>query len=753
MNVSADRLVGSALHSASEETALAVEGMFCGGCAATIERALRRLPGVDAVNASFLTDTVVVNHDSASASAQLIVSRIAALGYETRPLAAGEQTPDTSRFQRSVSIRLAIALGFGMWVMLATIARYATELPSEQFAWAIALASGLLSLPVLVYSGAPFYRLGWRALRARVPGMESLILVATVASVTLSTASLWQGDSTVWFEVPLMLITFQLLARLNDLSTRRKAADAVRMLLDLSPERALRIQGTRTEWVPVADLAIDDVIESRAGERIASDGIVIEGTAMLDTTLISGESLPRHVSRGASVVGGMLNVDGYIRVRVAAAAGQRTIDELAGNVGRALRKKSDLMRLLDRIAGWLVPGIALGSLAGFIGALMTGATATEALTRALAVLVISCPCALSLAVPLVVSATISQAAKSGIVLRDAGALENARNIDMVLLDKTGTITRGELVVLRTVPEPGVDPSQMTGLAAFIAQGSSHPVARAICHYGQSPQFVHAIDSGSGSMTQINEQITRLVDSAYNAQHERHEQAGAGIRIRYATGTRLLAGSVNWLHQHGIRSVPAASDMSCTRVLIAMDDKVLGSLELSDSVRDDAMKLLAALDRPGLATLLVSGDTSGAVAAIAEPLGLKWKAGYDPAAKRTLVESLQRQGKRIAFVGDGLNDAPALAVADLGIATGDASDLARSAAAVSVLQGGLEKIERTLQLARRSSIILRQNVVWALAYNSLLLPAAVLGYVHPLTAAAAMGLSALSVSLNSLRLLR
>ena len=738
VGATADRpSAGTATDRPVVETAFAVEGMFCGGCAATVERALTRLPGVAEVSVSFLSDSAFVRHDPDAVGPGDLARGLSALGYATRPLGTRDARAAQDAFLRGHRVRLGVALGLGMWVMLATIARYFTDLPDPAYAWWLALASGVFSLPVLAYSGAPFFRLGWRGLRAGVPGMESLILVATVAAVGVSGWTLARGGHHVWFEVPVMLIAFQLVARLGDVGARRRAADAVRSMLDLSPERARRVRDDGLESVGVAELVVGDRIESRAGERLPADGTVVDGTALIDTALLSGESAPVAVGPGDAVLAGTVNVDGRLRVRVTEARGTRTLDRLAAAVGRALNAKSDLMRLVDRIAGALVPGIGIAALVAFALALGTGSTLEESIVRALATLVVSCPCALSLAVPFVVASSASTAAREGIVLRDASILEHAHRIDVVLLDKTGTLTEGRLAVARVVPAPGRSAEEVLRAAALAEGGSNHPLARAILR--------HARERGIGP------DGARGADDTGAAVLERRESAGAGTRATLANGATLLAGSPRWLAEHGVHGVPDPVDPACSRVLVAADGEALGAVELADTVRADAGPLLDALRARGLRPVLASGDAAGPVEAVADRFDLERHARMTPDDKRALVEALRADGHRVAFVGDGLNDAPALAAADLGIATGEASDLARSAAALSVLRGGLDAVDFALRLARRAARTLRRNLALALGYNALLLPAALLGFVHPVLAVLAMALSVVSVALSSLPL--
>jgi len=712
------------------ESAFAVEGMFCGGCAATVERSLRRLPGVSDVSVSFLTDAAFVSHDPERAPVATLVQRLADLGYPVRPVGERDARTAQDAFLRSHRIRLAVAVGFGMWVMMATIARYATELPDIRYAWWLGIASGVFSIPVLVYSGAPFMRLGWRGLRMGVPGMESLILLATLAALGASAGALAGGGSEVWFEVPVMLIVFQLIARLGDVGARRRAADAVRAVLDRSPERAWRIDGPAVNSVAVLELASGETIESRAGERLPVDGTVLSGTALLDRALMSGESLPVPVGPGDTVLAGTTNLDGVLRVRVDAARGKRTLDRLAATVGRALNARSDLMRFVDRIAGWLVPFIVVAALVAFGVALATGATLAEAAVRALATLVVSCPCALSLAVPMVVATGAAAAARAGIVLRDPAVFERAHRIDTVLLDKTGTLTRGQLEVARVVARDGHTAEAVLVLAVRVQSGSNHPLAQAIRR--------HTVPRRDG---------TDALDGL-------RERAGAGVEGVLPDGRTVLAGSARWLEEHGVETSSVAPvEPGCSRVLVALDGTAIGAVELFDTVREDAQALLQALRARGLQPVIASGDTPGAVEALAVPLGLEWHAALRPDDKHALVERLQGDGRCVAFVGDGLNDAPALAVADLGIATGEASDLARSAAALSVLHGGLANVDLALRLSADAARALRRNLAFALVYNALLIPAAVLGYVHPLLAVLAMAVSTVSIGSSVLPLVR
>ena len=740
---------------AVNESIFGVDDMFCGGCAATVERAVRRLPGVIDVNVSFLGDTAIVQHDPELINDQSIREAINRLGYHTRAVNQKAQASQASRFERQLRMRLGVAVGFGLWVMMASMVRLFIGLPTETLAWATAVFSGVVSIPVLSYAAFPFLKLGWLGLRERVPGMDSLILVATIAAVAGSIVTLTMGGSHVWFDVPVMLVIFQLFARLADFGVHRKAANAVRSLLDLSPVQARRLTaGENTQLVPLSELQVGDRVQSHAGERLCMDGVITSGEAYIDTGLLNGESLPVYHQTGDEVFAGTLNMDGVITLRIDTIVGQRRMDVLANAVGRLLNSKSNLMKLADNVAFWLVPLLMAVAACVMAFMLVNGSTTAQALERALAVLVVSCPCALSLAVPFVVSVAAARAAREGIVLRDAGALETAHLVDTVLIDKTGTLTNGRPQVVAVHGSIKHDSAQVLALAAKAGRGSHHPLMNAITN------------------------VTGLSESGFDrqfsiGQHDIHrEYPGKGVYYETGQGTCIIAGSRQFLRDNGIEEharsecIDNANDPHrsgdeedryqpdhASEVCVALNGQWIGCIYLADELRTDAAELIEKLRAQKKTIILVSGDRPEPVRNVAETLGIDWQAQCSPEDKTALVERLGSEGRVVAFVGDGLNDGPALAAAAVGIATGKASDLARSASAMAVMEGGLDRIVSALQLASKASSVLRSNLAWALIYNSVLLPAAVLGYVHPIMAVVAMGLSTLSVSLNSLRAAR
>lgn len=700
--------------------------MFCGGCAATVERALARVPGVDSAAVSFVSDAALVRHDD-SVGPDALAAVIKGLGYGVRSLAEDDAGASNSRdaFLRWHRIRLAVAVCFGMWAMLASFALYIGQIPTPELAWIVALVAGGLATPVILFSGSAFYRLGWRSLRAGAPGMEALITLAVAAAVAVSVFNLARGVAHVYFDAAVMLITFQLIARLTDFNVRRSAGDAVRRLLQLAPEQARRATAGGRQTVHPRELAVGDIIEIRPGERISADGSIAEGSARLDSSLVTGEAMPRSVQQGSQVSAGELVLDGVLRITVEAAGGKRRIDALATEVRRLIVGKGALARLADQVARWLLPVIIVAAMAALALALATGADWQSGFSRALAVLIVTCPCALSLAVPLVITAAASTAARHGIILRDPGALENASCISTIMFDKTGTLTAGRPEVVGVDCAADVTREQVMCWAACAEQASLHPLARAICRAADA-------DEAPAGLVQTR------------------EIAGRGVEARMADGRLLRVGSAAWLRVCGITPIEATRQDSATRVYVALDDRALGAIALADPLREESAAIVERLKQQGYHVILASGDGAAPVQAIAEVLAIEAHAQMQPEDKLALIERAQQQGERVAFVGDGLNDGPALAAADLGIAVGDANDLARSAAAVGLLQPGMTAVATALGLTRRAGRILRQNLLWALLYNGLIIPAAIMGYVHPLLAAVAMAASSISVSLNALR---
>ncbi|PWG60945.1 heavy metal translocating P-type ATPase [Spiribacter halobius] len=695
--------------------------MMCGSCAAAVAAVLQRQPGVLGAGVNFAADAASVRWNPARTSLEAICGAVTRLGYPARPLGDGDSGTPHAALRRALQLRLAVAVCFGMWSMMAAVLLYLGPLgPVEPWArWYLALASGVLALPVLGYSAHAFYLAGWRTLRAGVPGLDSLITLAVVAAVLISGWRLAQGSAEVYFDAAVMLVTFQLVARLIDHRVRRQAAGAVQAYLRALPEQALRLDSMgQAETVPVAALTVGDRVRIPPGERIAVDGTVVTGRSAVDCSMLTGESTPRRCTTGRAVLAGSRNGEGTLEVRVDNAAGRRRIDRLARSVRHLLGHKSALQRITDRMARALLPVVIVAATLAAALVLANGGPVTEAAARALAVLVITCPCALSLAVPLVAVMAISQAGRQALLFRDPAVLEAAAGGRTVVFDKTGTLTESTPAVGRVDPAPGTDRDELLRLAASASAGSHHPLGKAL----------------QGVGTGVDTAGARRVD------------AGDGITWDGPHG-RVRVGRADWLWRHGI-DVPSARDRG-TEVCVARGSSFLGRIHFHERLRPEARAVIASLRNLGCGIRILSGDSPRACRRIADQLGLAPQAVLarrTPEAKRAEIEALQRHD-RVIFVGDGQNDGLALAAAELGLAVGEAEPTARAAAA-AILPRGISAVPDALGLARHARNAMHRNLAWALAYNALALPAALMGYVPPVIAAITMGSSTLCVLVNS-----
>ncbi|MDN6180826.1 MAG: cation-translocating P-type ATPase [Halomonas subglaciescola] len=709
------------------EDVLIVEGLHCGSCAAAVEALLKRQPGVAEAAVNFAADSAMVRYDTTRTELARLQHAVAKLGY--RLLSPGEEGANastTERLRRRLLIRLAVALVFGMWCMMPAYLVYLAPLGIIEPAatWPLAFASGFFALPVLLYSGAHFYRVGLRTLRVGAPGLDALITLAVFAAVSVSVWRLASGHSDVYFDAAVMLITFQLIARFFDGRVRRRAADVVRSYLSQAPETANRIRPDgRQESVPATDVSVGQRIRLAGGEPLALDASVLEGSGEVDQALLTGEHEPCRVGPGDTLRAGCRLLTGELELCITAAVGDRRIDALARSVRGLLSRKTALQRLTDALARILLPIIVGAALAAALLTLALGLGVEQAATRGLAVLIVACPCALSLAIPLVVVIGHARMVADGVIFRDPAALETAADTHVIVFDKTGTLTTSTPRVADVMPASGRDPDALLQLAVDALTGTAHPVANGLA--------------------------ASATPSARAAEGQRHIDAGLGTRWEYA-GHCVLAGRPAWLRQQGIEVPP--TDASRMTLHLAHNGHYQGVIAFEEALHPDAVETLQTLHRRGYDVYLLSGDTRSSCLRQAERLSIAPEhvvAGVTPEAKQRFVEALEKR-RAVAFIGDGLNDGLALAGARLGIAAGEASPTARAAAAV-YLPDGLSHVPTTLGLARRARRLMRQNLGWAIGYNALALPLAVAGFVHPVIAAIAMTLSSLCVLLNSLRM--
>ncbi len=709
---------------------LTVDGMFCAACAASVEAVLTRQPGVASAAVNFAADAAVVEWQPGVHDTTPLVDAVRRLGYETRLI--GEESgasPGGNDPGRDLGLRLVVALFFGMWAMLPSIVLYLDVVRDPASRYGLALAAGLFSLPVVLYAGVPFYRMGIATLRHGIAGVDALVTVGVAGSLVLSGTALLSGSAEVYFEVAVALVTLQLIARLLDLRVRRKARDAVVGLLELAPTTLTLLDehgGTRR--AVLKEVAPGATVRLGPGERVAVDGRIVSGRARIDRSLLTGESDPVTLGPDDVLHAGERVIDGACDLSVTAAAGKRRIDGLARQVREMLAARPAWQRTADTVARHFLWLSVLAAAAGAALVLTAGGTPSEAAVRALAVFVIACPCALSLAAPIAGLTASAAAARRGIILRDLNAVTGAAVPDRVFIDKTGTLTLGRPAVVAVHTFAGADEREVLRAAAMAEFASSHPIARALVAAAENAGVPAVGPAAAGG--------------------ELRESPGRGVRWSRG-GESIDVGSIDWLRAGGI-DMPALPGTAATRSGVARNGRLIGVVDLEDALRPGVEEAIRALRSRGLAPVILSGDGAGPVARIGARLGCEAHAGLTPEDKVRRIEDCRRSGARTAFVGDGINDGPALAAADLGVAVGQATDAARSAAAVSLVEADARALPALFDLTRRARRIVRENLAWAIAYNGVAIPAAMAGWVHPAVAALAMALSSVTIVLNALR---
>ncbi|MBU2872595.1 heavy metal translocating P-type ATPase [Marinobacter salexigens] len=719
---------GSTAQKEQNQTILMVEGMRCGSCAIAVEALLKKQPGVSDAAVNFAADVAMVCWDGEKPPLAELQQAVARLGYRLH----SSVDPDRSKLQaasvrKHLQSRLAVAVVFGMWCMMPALLIYLAPLGAveSEALWPLALASGLFAAPVVLYSGSHFYRVGWRTLIAGAPGLDSLIFLAVFAACIISAWQLTAGRYHVYFDAAVMLITFQLIARLLDTSVRRRASEIIRRYLQHVPEQVtLRTATGKLETWPAADIKTGERIVLRAGEQLALDGLIVHGQGQADLAMLTGEHMPQSLSPGAELLAGCQLLEGELELVITASTGQRRIDRLSRSISALLSRKTTLQRLTDRIARILLPVILIAAALAVGLALAQGVPVPEAAARGLAVMIISCPCALSLAIPLVITMGHANMINHGIVLQDPAALEAAAEVGAIVFDKTGTLTTGEPSVDSITPVGQWTQRQLLQLAQDTLRESTHPVAR-------------------GLMTELASPLAAAPEGT------RESITGAGTRW-VSDANVTLAGRASWLREQGVK-VPPSEDTGMS-VHLACNGLYAGKIGFHETLRLESIATIRQLVHQGYAIYLLSGDTRKACLDLAKRLGIAPEhvlSEYSPEQKHSFIDNLEKQTPTV-FVGDGLNDGLALAGARLGIAVGNAASATGAAAAVYLTEC-IDKVPVTLQLAQRARKLMYQNLFWAVGYNALVIPLAVIGWIQPVIAAIAMSLSSLCVLLNSLRM--
>lgn len=742
---------------------LQIEGMTCTSCAARIERRLNKIDGVKAT-VNFATESARVSFPTDLAPADL-VSEVAATGYKAW-VAADPRTPDTSSHTttgaapaqteapgadptRALRERVIISAALTIPVLLVSM------IPALQFdnwQW----FSLTLAAPVVVWGAWPFHQAAWTNLRHGAATMDTLISVGTIAAFGWSLYALFIGDAgdpsmrmgfdvtmqseggsdEIYLEVAAGVTVFILLGRWLEARAKRRSGAALKALLELGAKDVAVLRDGIEVRIPIVDLKVGERFVVRPGEKIATDGVVEEGTSAIDASLLTGESVPVEVGPGDPVAGATVNAGGRLVV-VATRVGEDTaLAQIARLVTDAQTGKAPVQRLADRVSAYFVPAVIILAIATLGAWLASGSTATEAFTSAVAVLIIACPCALGLATPTALMVGTGRGAQLGILIKGPEILESTRRVDTVVLDKTGTVTTGQMSLVDVYPEAGEDVDQLLLYAGSLEEASEHPIARAIAAGARSKGLdlveveEFASTQGLGVQGVIDGHVVVAGRSSYLADFAQH-----------------LSPQLETVKQE-------AQAKGRTAIVVGWDGQARGVLVVADTVKSTSREAISMLRSLGLTPVLLTGDNTQAALAVAQEVGIEEvKAEVLPQDKVTTIRNMQDQGRVVAMIGDGVNDAAALAQADLGLAMGTGTDVAIEASDITLVRGDLRSAADAIRLSRKTLGTIKTNLFWAFAYNVAALPLAAAGLLNPLIAGAAMAFSSVFVVSNSLRLRR
>jgi Cu+-exporting ATPase len=748
------------------EAELPIQGMTCAACVRRVEKALKNVPGVEGANVNLAVNRATIAFDPAQTSARELADAVTKAGYSVPEISEGEGTDADHATElarviaeaeaeedRVLRRDLVVAAALALPLLVLGMSHGAIEGANGPIGRGIQLVLGTL---VVVFPGRRFFRLAWAALRHRATDMNTLVALGTgsawlYSALAVVTPGLFSAHAEhgqlphVYFEAAGAIIAFLLLGKLLETRARRHLADAVHGLVALQPKTARRLTGEREDEISIDQLRVGDRVLVRPGERIPTDGDVVRGTSAIDASMLTGESMPIDVAPGAKIYGGTLNQSGAITLSVTKTGKGTALARIIEAVEQAQASRAPIARLADEVAAVFVPVVlaiaAIAFVAWFIVDPTTAGLAI-AVERFVAVLVIACPCALGLATPAAVAVGTGRGAELGILVKGGAALEAASRIDTVLLDKTGTLTSGKPTLADVVALGAISEPELLRLVASAEQPSEHPVARSI------------VDGA------------RARGASLSAAEGFVSVAGAGIEA-VVGDRRVRVGNASWLAKAGLdtKALEGEAERLAARgrtvAFVAIDGVPAGVVAVYDPPTQDAKDALAALSALGIEVAMVTGDREEAARAIGEELGLaKIFAGVRPEGKAEIVTKLRAEGKIVAMVGDGINDAPALAAAHVGVAIGGGTDIAAAAADIALLRGGIGQLPQALGLARATLRTIRQNLFWAFVYNIIGIPIAAGLLYHwtgwllsPVIASAAMSMSSVSVLASSLRLRR
>jgi Cu+-exporting ATPase len=752
---------------------LPITGMTCAACVRNVERALKKAEGVVDVSVNLATERATVTYLPGTARRADLVKAVEAAGYGVIDLTDAAAPEDAERAARQAEIdrqRRLVLIGvvFTLPLFIISMARdliMAASMPfmsmadmsiemaqihgvPDALAWmfwsGMPLILMALATPVQVIVGRQYLVGAWKAARNGSANMDTLIAIGSSAAYLYSvvvTAGLAFGFSDVvgdhvYFETGAVILTLITLGKLLEARAKGQTSAAIKQLMGLAPKTALLLRGDQEIEIPTDEVMVGDRLIVRPGERIPVDGVVVDGQSAVDESMLTGESLPVHKTPGSEVIGGTVNKQGRLIIEARRVGAETALAQIVRLVEQAQASKAPIQRIADRVSGVFVPIVLVLAALTFLGWLLIGQVGfTAAMVNAVAVLVIACPCALGLATPTAIMVGTGRGAGMGILFKNSEALEHAKRTQVIALDKTGTITRGEPVVTRVIPLNGISESELLWLAASVERASEHPLAQAVVEAAKSrdlklaqPTAFEAI-SGRGVRASLNGQIIRVGSPRFIAEE--------GIDLTSA--------------QKPLHDLQAEAQ---TAIVIAVDDALAGVIGIADTVKPGSREAVGELRAAGIEVVMITGDNQATAEAIARQVGInRVFADVLPEQKADVIKQLQAEGKRVAMVGDGINDAPALAQANVGIAIGTGTDIAMEASDVTLVSGDLRGVARAISLSRATMRTIYQNLFWAFIYNIILIPVAMAGALVPMLAAAAMAFSSIFVVSNSLRLTR